>query len=866
MKVAHGISAAKLIRFILQDIDGGSFGVTTAHILQSGILGRRTTAVGRQYRPQTTFTTKDLLHLKDSRLRPPWHHRRGARTFLLEHTCKLSTTHTMPRGNSPSDGVIDLTESPPISPAPVVLTYPLSNLPTRASVNNPNQPVALPTFSGSFDGTRDSPPGCASLTEDEMEDEDLRKAIALSLQSHQEPQRKDVIHTDDDIATSTDGSAHPEQREETPKVEPNKDLTDGSVAFGLLGLDRATMEAARLLRLKRKREAEATAATSDSKGYYTVPTANGSTRTISLAREISPPPKRSKGTNEVVKDGLKPITTLEREAADYQILARSMANASSSTERVNIVPPPTPCYYPMPALLRTHSPLEANTSNTAPLLPTTTFSTLVANPTAGLATNLTSALLSSFTTDFDFILPLLNARSTIFVFILHATSTAHERELQSSFSEIDTVRLVFPKAIGGYGGSGTMHSKFGALFYGPEPSGVWKHGRCRLIVPTGNLVSYDWGQNGSISAHAPPQARENAKKNIENLVWVVDLPMLAPSVPPPGETYFQKGLMAYIKAHDTMPKAVIQKFGKLDFSATKGIGWVCSQAGFHYPQDPDTKGWGARAGVGMGLYDLSKTVRDLGLAAKEDEEVQVEFLTSSLGSLTAPWLAILYDAVSGRLVSSEKRPATADVKEKKRAAVTTPVMPAMKASNITASAAHNLRIYYPSRETVKNSLPGPDDAGTICFSDQWWERPTFPCNNIRDAVSTSLDGKGLMHAKVIAVRFAKAREATGDHQETGKVVLGWCYVGSANCSESAWGKVTVAPSKLTVRNWESGVVFPVYAVDDAAGAGKAKGSAIRPGEEVTLKEWVRALPLPMRLPGESMVETGKRPWSGANFG
>ena len=77
----------------------------------------------------------------------------------------------------------------------------------------------------------------------------------------------------------------------------------------------------------------------------------------------------------------------------------------------------------------------------------------------------------------------------------------------------------------------------------------------------------------------------------------------------------------------------------------------------------------------------------------------------------------------------------------------------------------------------------------------------------------------------------------------------WAYVGSANCSESAWGKlvkdrVTKEP-KLNCRNWECGVLVParrsIPAID---------------GRD--LKCFETSVPVPMQVPGEPYGD--KKPW------
>ena len=83
----------------------------------------------------------------------------------------------------------------------------------------------------------------------------------------------------------------------------------------------------------------------------------------------------------------------------------------------------------------------------------------------------------------------------------------------------------------------------------------------------------------------------------------------------------------------------------------------------------------------------------------------------------------------------------------------------------------------------------------------------------------------------------------------------WAYVGSANLSESAWGKLvrdqrTKAP-KLTCRNWECGVLIPVHLND-------AQPELGIPDSVCNMDVFRAHVPVPMVYPGE-MYGT-RKPW------
>lgn len=137
-------------------------------------------------------------------------------------------------------------------------------------------------------------------------------------------------------------------------------------------------------------------------------------------------------------------------------------------------------------------------------------------------------------------------------------------------------------------------------------------------------------------------------------------------------------------------------------------------------------------------------------------------------------------------------------------------------------------VYYPSEQTVRatHSDPG-DSAGTICFQSSYWRKPTFPRRVMRDCEGQ----RGvLMHNKVRIPQSSITTHQTAKSPLTRSQLLfvslskpiilqaktvckGWAYVGSANLSESAWGRLVkdreTKQPKLNCRNWECGVIVPV---------------------------------------------------------
>jgi len=98
----------------------------------------------------------------------------------------------------------------------------------------------------------------------------------------------------------------------------------------------------------------------------------------------------------------------------------------------------------------------------------------------------------------------------------------------------------------------------------------------------------------------------------------------------------------------------------------------------------------------------------------------------------------------------------------------------------------------------------------------------------------------------------------------------WAYIGSANCSESAWGKlikdgVSKAP-KLNCRNWECGVVIPMRSLQPGSHDG-SDAQIIQPlqstDQQRSLQEFEGLIPVPMQYPGEEYGT--RRPWFNAEL-
>lgn len=155
----------------------------------------------------------------------------------------------------------------------------------------------------------------------------------------------------------------------------------------------------------------------------------------------------------------------------------------------------------------------------------------------------------------------------------------------------------------------------------------------------------------------------------------------------------------------------------------------------------------------------------------------------------------------------------------------------------------HIRIYFPTRDTVVKSTGGPACGGVINLNRQFYESKTFPKQCMRDYKSTR---QGVLsHNKLL---LARGRKTDG-------TPFAWVYVGSANLSEAAWGRQNELksgkPGKLSINNWESGVVVPVPEEN-------LKALKLEDGEVPPISVFEGVVETPFQYPGEEYG--GKQPW------
>ncbi|OGM50341.1 putative tyrosyl-DNA phosphodiesterase [Aspergillus bombycis] len=425
------------------------------------------------------------------------------------------------------------------------------------------------------------------------------------------------------------------------------------------------------------------------------------------------------------------------------------------------------------------------------------------------------AVLSSFMWEMEWLFSKLNTAKTRFYLVMQAKDESTKLQYQSETAAMSNLRLCFPPMDGQVN---CMHSKLMLLFHS---------GYVRIVVPTANLTPYDWGEIGGL---------------MENSVFIMDLPKRSDKDSELPRTAFYDELTYFLKA-STLHENIIAKLTDYDFSKTTNIAFVHTIGGSHMGDS-----WRRTGYCGLG-----RAVDSLGL--RTSKPLNVDFVASSVGSLTDEFLRSIYLACQGDDGSTEYVLRTAKS------------FPARSRNNptqlIDKSTAEEwkdrFRVYFPSETTVNDTKGGPQSAGTICFQSKWYTGPKFPRQVLRDCVSQR---PGLlMHNKILYVRPDDPATLPDNSQ-----CRAWAYVGSANLSESAWGRLVqeraTKEPKLNCRNWECGVLIPVLNREDAVSE-QNKSPNDESGTMLDIFE--RVVPVPMRLPAPQ-YGPNRRPWFNSESG
>ncbi|CRG88779.1 hypothetical protein PISL3812_05814 [Talaromyces islandicus] len=613
-----------------------------------------------------------------------------------------------------------------------------------------------------------------NLDEEEEEDDDLKRAIALSMQ------QSSFL---EDPKETPEGSGEAEIVEDiaiTSKLNEQPPTSQSSNAFGILGLDRKKLEQERLARIA-KRKAE---------------------------QDISPPP-----------------LSRERKAAKYTVTSSENATAKP------LVPPQLSS-----SQINTKPPINEEKKQVS-LAPSSTPSIQFPKGTVKKTwvfrcprngddikieevlqcADLELAVLSAFQFDMEWLFTKFQASKTRFMLMMQAKDEITKRQYEADTANMPRIRLCFPPMDGQVN---CMHSKLMLLFH---------PGYLRIVVPSANLVPYDWGETGGV---------------MENIAFLIDLPKKPEGDGETSQTAFYDDLVYFLKA-STLHQNIIDKLSSFDFAETARYAFVHTIGGSH-----DGDAWRRTGHCGLG-----RAVNALGLRAHTP--VNVDFITSSVGSLTDEFLRSIYLSAQGNDGLIEYTLRT----NKSFPAKTRADPPTVVQKTTGSDWKDRFRVYYPSQQTVNQSRGGPQCAGTICFQEKWFNGPKFPRHVLHDCISQR-EGV-LMHNKMLFARPETPIKLSG-----GSTCAAWAYIGSANLSESAWGRLVqdraTKEPKLNCRNWECGVIVPVIQDSTEEKDTTTTTSNIEKVDNGDMARIFGCVPVPMRIPAPSFAaDHDRKPWYGA---
>jgi hypothetical protein len=276
------------------------------------------------------------------------------------------------------------------------------------------------------------------VTIDDSDDDDLERAIALSLQTNASELAKDAVHgpqphdddgQDEDIkraialslqANSGQPSTSDNQPEKISKPDSN---VDPSAPGGIQGLDRRKMEEERLSRVAKKRQASS---------------------------EFKAP------AEEIIEPSSKKLKTFQPESSFI-----FPAIEKSSLQ------------YPQGVIRKTWSPVHPRGSDIK-------IEEVLNADKAKLA------IICSYMWDLEWLFTKFKERTTKFLFVMDARTEA-ERQERAREAEIvgrGRIGVCFPPL---QGVAKMIHCKFMLLVYDDS---------LRLVITSANLTPYDWGETG----------------------------------------------------------------------------------------------------------------------------------------------------------------------------------------------------------------------------------------------------------------------------------------------------------------------------------------------------------------------------------
>lgn len=407
------------------------------------------------------------------------------------------------------------------------------------------------------------------------------------------------------------------------------------VKSGLLGLDRKAMEEERLARVRKRaaaigdaqQQAAKTAIPSDFSRRSVSPKTNPFKKRAAENLDSDDAGRPSKALRIDNNNDGQSTNSSSRTANPQPTISQAGKFGVCATNNTDI-------RYPNGAVKRSCSTAH-DPSNTV------TLSSVLQSST------LTTAVISSWQMDFDYLATKIDPKRTKFVFVLEAKTPTDKTRWQQDFAGLEkSIRLCFPPISGNL--YARMHSKLMLLFH---------KSHLRIVVTSANMTAHDWGESGLL----------------ENMVFLIDLPRhagVSSDSLPREKGSFEQELLKFMDATG-LPDDVKTGVSNFDFSATHNMAFTHSIPGnYETNGEHDT-----------GILGLAKVVRHLRCGAAFGAPTSIDVASASLGGLDDKQISTFASAFKGVTPFAE---------------TTTQKPPPGQAFNIV----------FPTHETVKNSRGG----------------------------------------------------------------------------------------------------------------------------------------------------------------
>ncbi|PCH43297.1 phospholipase D/nuclease [Wolfiporia cocos MD-104 SS10] len=335
-------------------------------------------------------------------------------------------------------------------------------------------------------------------------------------------------------------------------------------------------------------------------------------------------------------------------------------------------------------------------------------------------------------------------------------------------------------------GMGCMHMKFMLLFY--------RSGRLRIVVSTANMIPYDW-------------------RDIENSAWVQDVPKRrSPIRHDPKADDFAAALVRVLRSinvgpaldnqlkndHPNLPLKSLEEIRtNWDFSKVKAR-LIASIAGKH-------EGWPSV--VSTGHTALMKAIRDMDGKADKGKEIDLECQGSSIGTYSTQWMNEFYCSARG-----ESAQTWLDTPKTRRAKLP---YPPVKILFPTKQYVQESKLGEPGGGTMfcrRNQWEAAK------FPRELFHQSRSKRGGVL-MHSKMILGLYRRRSGTDTHSYSESEDEDDNEKTQGaNKLLGWLYVGSHNFTPSAWGTLSGSAFNptLNIMNYELGVLFPLRSEEEVA--------------------------------------------------